>query len=594
MADSRYLVAVALIVSIILFSGCAGQCPPAGLPQPPGCAGGAVIQQNETSTQNVTTQLVTQPSSGSADEFGCLPSDCSTSPAGAGRQFCEEFKAGTYVWAPDCSAYPSEECRDLCDSRSKTGSTNGVIFEVEVPANTPSDAVIFMEITYPGDSSGAYFTVQMIKVNSSTWSLTLQRPAGTVHYRYTQGNMAFLSAEEFSPDSDDTKHSATVKPGDVIKDNIAKWRWFPAPGEALPIVDNAAASTVIAGRANGEKFQRGYMLVDFWWVPMKDLIAPTDAAMKASHGDWVQIRPAWDYIQTSPTPILGFEGFGHTYKPGDLEFNIAQSRKDGLNVLLIPQVCCNNPPGDATQSQSWWNSWFDQMENYSIHFADIAESNNVPFMIMQDDYLWGTASGQVPDISERYAHYIFTVKQHYSGKLGYFVSTGASYKSPGDLYPSLNDIKTFSPEQFDFFAVSMWTGVTDSNQPTVSEMKTNFKKIFDSALKPIYNTYHKPLVIVSAAYPSIDGGMKGTTGVFDNDIQVWYNYTNKYPLDLVEQAEGYEALMQAIAETPYITGLYSFTYWPLPLPESKEFNIRGKPSEQVVSAWYEQYEKQGK
>ncbi len=86
----------------------------------------------------------------------------------------------------------------------------------------------------------------------------------------------------------------------------------------------------------------------------------------------------------------------------------------------------------------------------------------------------------------------------------------------------------------------------------------------------------------------------GSTGVFDPDIQLWNAYTDKYRLDLVEQAEGYEALLQAIAEAPYITGLYPFTYWPLPLPESKEYNVRGKPAELILNAWYEQFEQQAK
>jgi len=482
--------------------------------------------------------------------------------------------------------------------KSASETCGSMTFEVDVPANTPADAAVFMEARTASAVPGPFSTLPMVKVTPTRWRFSISTPVqtpgpqcerGTLEYRYNRDNMGFLSAEEFTPDSDAFRRSAAGMPGGVVSDTVTKWRWFPAPGEALPTVSSAAASTAIVDRVAGRTFQRGYMLADFWWSAMAGLIAPTDAAMTASHGNWVQLRPAWDYVSWSP-PTLGYDGFGHTYKDGDLERNIAQAQRDGLNVLLMPQVCCATPPGDGTYSPEWWNAWFSEMERYAIHFATLAEAHHVTELVMQDDYLWGTAIGQVPDLKARYAHYIATIKQHYTGRLGFFASTGRSYTSPGDLYPSREDIdRVFSPEQFDFFAVSIWTGVANDTTPQVPAMTDRFTAIFDAALRPVSERYGKPWTIVSAAYPSIDGGMMGSTDVFDPDIQLWNAYTDKYTLDLVEQAEGYEALLQAIAKTPYITGLYPFTYWPLPLPQSKEHNIRGKPAEAIVNGWYERF-----
>ena len=47
------------------------------------------LPNSETKTQFSSTDSLF------ADEFGCLPKDCSRLPEGPGRKFCEEFQAGT-------------------------------------------------------------------------------------------------------------------------------------------------------------------------------------------------------------------------------------------------------------------------------------------------------------------------------------------------------------------------------------------------------------------------------------------------------------------------------------------------------------------
>ena len=52
--------------------------------------------------------------------------------------------------------------------------------------------------------------------------------------------------------------------------------------------------------------------------------------------------------------------------------------------------------------------------------------------------------------------------------------------------------------------------------------------------------------------------------------------------------------MQVVAGTPYFIGVYPFTYWYTSIPLSKEFNIRRKPSEQVMAGWYKRFLEEGK
>jgi sugar phosphate isomerase/epimerase len=525
------------------------------------------------------------------DDLGCFPEDCSKLPPGM-KELCEDYKSQNINWPADCSEMPTEACRELCErEKAKKQDIEPVTFMVEIPSNSPEDTTVFLEIMRTVESPDYYYLIEMEKVSDFKWQFSLKLD-GLINYRYLRNNFAYTSAEEFSPDAEDAHRTVELSPGDIIEDIVEKWRWYPKPGETLPEIDSTAETAEITNRVNGEEFQRGYMVPDFWWTSLHDLVETTNDSIKESYGSWVQVRPAWDYIQISPVPEIGYEGFTHVYPPEDLEFHLSEIKEAGFNIILVPQICCQNPDSEEVYSEEWWEAWFEEMNDYSTYFADIAEKYEVEYMALYDDLMWRSPNAP-SDISDRYREYIRNIREHYSGKLGIDLMTG-DYKSPGLLYPSMEELKKFSPEEFDFFSISMWAGVTDKNEPTVEEMRSNFKKIFDTSLKPLYDKYQKPLIFISAAYASIDGGMKGNTDVFDPDIQVYYPYSDKYELDLAEQAEGFEALMQAVAETPYIIGVYPFSYWYTPLPLTKEFNIRGKPSEQIVASWYKRFLEEGK
>jgi hypothetical protein len=53
-----------------------------------------------------------------------------------------------------------------------------------------------------------------------------------------------------------------------------------------------------------------------------------------------------------------------------------------------------------------------------------------------------------------------------------------------------------------------------------------------------------------------------------------------------EQAGIYEALMRAIAEKEYITGVFPFGYWYADSPLTVDMSIRGKMAERILANWF--------
>lgn len=94
------------------------------------------------------------------------------------------------------------------------------------------------------------------------------------------------------------------------------------------------------------------------------------------------------------------------------------------------------------------------------------------------------------------------------------------------------------------------------------------------------------IIFNQVAFASVDGGLMGRADVFDPAIQLFEPYTDKYRLDLEEQAMAYDAILRGVARCDYVIGFYPFAYLPETFPLTLEFNTRDKPTEQVVSQWY--------
>ena len=354
----------------------------------------------------------------------------------------------------------------------------------------------------------------------------------------------------------------------------------------MPIISTNAGKVAFKERVNSEEFQEGALFVDFWWGNFNDLLDSTHARLKEKGFQWIEIAPPWDYKQVNPVPIITYEGFGHTYSDDALDFHLNKMKADGFKVYMMPQICCVDT-SKTNFSKEWWDEWFNEYEKYTMYFVDKANKYNVEYLVISGDWVAVAASPdkRPADYKERLEAIYTKAKSAYKGKFGRNLFIGGEIGGDiPDVWPNPDDIPFM--EQADFIGINWWVGLTDKNNPTQEELNANAKNIFDLKLKPLYEKYKKPIILHQVAYPSIDGGLTGKAGVDDVATAVWESYSDKYELDLEEQAMGFEAVMNAVSESSYVIGVYPFTYWPDDFPLTKEYNIRGKPAEDVLSQWY--------
>jgi len=461
-------------------------------------------------------------------------------------------------------------------------------FTVQVPENTPSHTIIYLDIGEGLNVQGRNF--KMEKKAGNIWYLKVDLrdfKNEEIRYKYLRNNWGFVGAEEFSPDSKTASRKVLVaeKPKE-INDNVEKWRWLPKGEFVMPIIPTDAGKIAFTSRVNNEKYQKGALFVDFWWGNFFDLLNNTHARLNEKGFQWIEIAPPWDYKQVNPVPIITSEGFGHTYSNDELDFHLNKMKADGFRVYMAPQICCTDT-SKASFSKEWWDIWFSEYEKYAMYFVDKANKYNVEYLVITGDWV---AVGAPPDkrpadYKERLEAVYSRVKSIYKGKFGrgLFIGGGIESNIP-DIWPNADSVPFM--EQADFIGISWWVGITDKNNPTQEELNANAKRIFDLRLKPLYEKYGKPIILHQVAYPSVDGGLTGKVGIDDATTALWELYSDKYKLDLEEQAMGFEAIMKNVAETSYIIGTYPFTYWPDDFPLTKEYNVRGKPAEEVLSQWY--------
>ncbi len=451
---------------------------------------------------------------------------------------------------------------------------------VEITANTPPNTQVYFEsLKSDGETSSSR---KMNDLGNNKWSITATFPAGELKYRYNRNNWGFTGAEELSPDSKTGHRTLNVtEKSQTINDTIKKWRWLPDSNFVMPSIPSLAGQVNFVSRVGQDEFQKGMEIVDFWWGNFKFLLDSTNERLKQDNVKWVEIAPAWDYKQVNPTPIITNQGFGNTYPDDSLGLHLSKTKNAGFKVYVASQVCCTSLNG-ASFSNEWWDAWFKQYDNYVTYFVTMANKYNVDELALTGD--WFVMDKKPANYKERLEVIYSKAKQNFHGKLGRLMFLGGTNGNIDELYPKISDTPFLSG--WDFFAVKLWTGLTTKDNPSQDELYASVKKIFNTRLKPLYDSYQKPIILSEVAYPSAKSGLTGKIGVDDSAIQMWNQYSDKYALDLVGQAMGHEAILKNVAETNYITGVYPFTFWPDDFSLSKEYNIRGKPAEEVLKKWY--------
>lgn len=247
----------------------------------------------------------------------------------------------------------------------------------------------------------------------------------------------------------------------------------------------------------------------------------------------------------------------------------------GLKVFLKPIV--DTPtytPWRAKLAPSSISDWFTSYQAYILHFAQLAQRNNV------EGFCVGTelASLTGRENLRYWKTLIAAVRDTYSGTLTY--SSNATHA--GDEFTKIPFWNLL-----DLIGVDGYFGLTDVDNPSVKQLVAGWTHSSNhitgpgfnavAALKKLHRKYNKPVVFMELGYESSTG----------TNRQPYAMIRNGY--DPTEQANCYTAFFQVFSkESSWMQGVF---WWdlnlPLPATDDESWSMYNKPAgTEVLPLWF--------
>jgi hypothetical protein len=309
--------------------------------------------------------------------------------------------------------------------------------------------------------------------------------------------------------------------------------------------------------------------------------------------NWVIYSPTWTYTRTNP-PILELVT-GRDPLWSDLTAMINQTTNRGINVAVYPTPSFpedsdswwNNAPRDY----SWWIVWFDRYRNFLLHHTDLAYRTGAPSLIIGGDWLTpalpggtlsdGSPSGVPADVENSWRNLIQEVRTRYSGTIAWAMS---EEQLASNLPPFLDAV--------DMIYIEFSPQLADNNNPSMESIAFEAGRILDEIVLPIQTQTGKPVILAISA-PSADGAATGclTLPAESNclDPAILSQPNPDIPeiaIDLAEQADVYSAILRAVNERPWVSGVIASGYYPPAKLQDKSMSVHGKPVEETLKYWF--------
>jgi hypothetical protein len=469
-----------------------------------------------------------------------------------------------------------------CGGGSSSAAIPNGVLRVTVPANTPPEDIIFMQL-----GNQAY---PMMPLGGNVWELAA--PEGGYTFAYTRGLL--YSGGEFLPGDPGQKDwnngRSFAVPGPGRADVVTRWRWMPPDGTTLPTLPSAV--TTVMPRLGGAELAIGVELEDswnYWYAPN----VPTTAAHLAAIGmTWVELAPPWDYTKVDPLPVIAYSTNHAQYDDAALRDETMAFRSAGVNVVYRVQVCCTSVGDTTAKSTAWWDAWFATYQAFLVHHAEIAAATGVKQFLL-DGFLGGVQSslpgspgspGAPADAEARWRKLMAAVRAAYSGQIGFgllIANEAGSYALPGGF----TQLATIG-DLFDYYGWRMAQHLTTKVDASQAELDDAVEKTFVAAADAMYAASPKPQVITDVQYASFDGAAMNEVGV-DEIVFVTggAESASTRAYDGLEQAMVFQSILAAIAKRPFVIGMYAFNAKYVALPTAPDFSVRGKAAEKVMTDW---------
>ena len=473
--------------------------------------------------------------------------------------------------------------RDQIDSWTTPGLAP-VTFLVATPSNTPLTDQISIQLNPYGWTE----PIPMWSIGDGKWAYILYSPLnfiGETGYRFCRNEQCGIAdnAETTGPDGRAPTFSPSAE-AQLIEVSIAKWMWVGE--ETAPITVPSYEVT-----PKPENFSAGIELAADYHPSWQPYLAKSFLRLKQIESEWVILSPTWHWLSSNPPALAPVSGLDPSWQ--DLSQSIRLAQAAGLKVAVRPTTAFSIPASawwsEAELSDGWWQTWFDRYRLLILNAADTAQQTGAEALVLGDENLLPSLPGgkiadqsSAPyDAQQRWESLLGEIRQRYSGAI-IWRSTGLGQDQIPDLV-----------SQMDGLFVVCSQNLSDSENITPDELEQAWTNYFENELRSVRDRLNKP-VWVGLAYPSVDRSASGCVKTGENCIpgNVFAQAGLDIPgttLDMVEQAEIYNAAFRAVNKNDWVSGIFSSGYYPPVTLQDKSISVSGKPAEDVIWYWFDQF-----
>jgi hypothetical protein len=518
-------------------------------------------------------------------------------PAGADLRY--KYTLGDGFWNAELSGSGRFLTRQLIVPEQDTvindvvqtwSAKNGdyLTFDVIVPENTPDGEYVSIQFN-PFTWSEP---IPMWRLGENRWVYLLYGPLTPLRqlsYRYCRNDQC--SAADALETAGYESPGLTVdlaNPSARSQETLTGWNWLePNPPETdlqLPTFT-----------PRDERFIAGIEFLPAYHPTWNPLAGYALQDIQQLQANWLVLTPTWTYTHQNLPVLEQVPGQDALWL--DLLNTITQTTRAGKQVMIYPQARYPIPSQEWWQTSqrdfAWWVTWFDRYRVFLLHHAELAERSQAGALVIGDETLApalpggvlpdGSPSGVPEDARQRWSDLLAEVRSRYTGQLYW-----AMPYSPGGIEP---------PEWIDQVdgIYLLWSApLAENAEAELAEMSARAADLLDRDLQSLVSEMNKALIL-ALAYPSARGGASGCVPDPQGACLEFSALAPQRPdipsttLDLGEQARAYYAMLVAVNERPWISGLVSRGYYPPVMLQDKSVSIHGKPAaillQNAFSAW---------
>ena len=297
------------------------------------------------------------------------------------------------------------------------------------------------------------------------------------------------------------------------------------------------------------------------WEPDTFSSPTSDASLEAALDDgcnWIAIC-VWEFQDTATSTEIAPDYDSYSATPESVADAIRRCHELGINVMLKPMIDCKSCSwrGEIQPSAEWFTAY----QGFVNRWAQVARDNSVEMFCvgceLRDTVSWSASWRGV----------IGNARLIYSGPLVYAANHG-------------NEQNIDWWDELDLIGIDAYYPLTAKNNPTPDELAAAWNSRLDSI--EAWRSTDWPamdIVFTEVGYQSTDG---------TNQTPFWTDPATN-PIDLLEQADCYEALLNQCKLRPWWLGAFWWNWETDPDaggPGDPYWTPQNKPAEVILHDYY--------